>query len=364
METLPAPEVIRAVIQRFGGLVSELGDELGERPLVLPTSQYFPDEFKPNAKGARRLLKRMQLHAGLSDVPIELELIGDEPEQAGGSCGTSSCGSGGCAPPQDEQLERLVPHGDGWRLRMLAGELNHPVQLTTALALALGHVFLFETAEAGSTPTDLNINAEFAAVGLGFGVLLMEGSYVYSKSCGGPQVTSLTKLGCGELAIATTLFSKLRGHKLRGALAELSTTQRAALKEAQGVIDSNPRVLELLSQAPEALMRGEFQLSDAKPWLVRLFGARSKPDAIPETIEEMEALASRMSGGALGDAAEKRSAAEKRGAGGASSAEQQRKAELRALVEAALSDDADLDDAALDASAGSRGSGDLSADAE
>lgn len=355
MDTLPAPEVIRAVVQRFGGLVSELGDELGERPLVLPTSEYFPDEFRPNAKGARRLLKRMQLHAGLSDVPIELELIGDEPAQGGGACGTSSCGTGGCSPGQDEQVERLVPHGDGWKLRMLAGELAHPVQLTTAIALALGHVFLFETAEAGTTPTDLSVNAEFAAVGLGFGVLLMEGSYVYSKSCGGPQVTSLTKLGCGELAIATALFSKLRGHKLRGALGELSTTQRAAMKEAQSLVDSNPRVLELLSNAPEALMHGKFELNDAKPWLVRLFGSRTKPDAIPETIEEMEALASRMSGGALDRPSRDPAPSTK---------EERRKAELRALVEEALSDDAEFDDAALDTTGSQRPPGGLGADAE
>lgn len=293
MEYLPDADGIKAVVRRFGGLVHELGDELGERPLVLPNGKYFPDEFKPNAKGARRLLRRMQRHAGLDDVPIELEVVG-ETEESGGSCGTGGCGTSACSTEQSpEKLQRLVPQGDGWLLRLLAGELKHPVQLTTNLAIALGHVFLFETADEGTSPAELAVNSEFAAIGLGFGVLLMEGSYVYSKSCGGPQVTKLTQLALGELAIATALFASWRDKSLRGALRELSTTQTAVLKEAESVIASNPRLAELLSSAPEALANGNFELKDSKPWLMRLFD-RKGGDKEPETLEEMEAFAARM----------------------------------------------------------------------
>lgn len=322
MEYLPDNDGIKAVVRRFGGLVHELGDELGERPLVLPTGKYFPDEFTPNTKGARRLLRRMQRHAGLDDVPIALEVVGDT-EESGGSCGTGGCGSGACSTQEaPEKLQRLVPQGDGWLLRLLAAELKHPVQLTTNLAIALGHFFLFETAEEGTSPAELSVNAEFAAVGLGFGVLLMEGAYVYSKSCGGPQVAKLTNLALGELAIATALFASWREKSLRGALRELSTTQTAVLKEAEAIVSSNTRLGELLKSAPEALANGNFELKDSKPWLMRLFD-RKGSDKEPETLEEMEAYAARLGA---------RSAQRAR-------ARDPKRDELRALVEEALAEE-------------------------
>ncbi|MEZ4227565.1 MAG: hypothetical protein R3B89_00285 [Polyangiaceae bacterium] len=323
MEYLPDVDGIKAVVRRFGGLLAELAEELGERPLVLPNAKYFPDEFAPNARGARRLLRRMQRHAGLDDVPVELELIG-ESEESGGSCGSGGCGSGSCSTTDSAgELQRLVPRGDGWLLRVLAAELKYPVQLTTNLAIALGHVFLFETAEEGTSPAELEVNAEFAAVGLGFGVLLLEGSHIYSKSCGGPQVVKLTRLSLGELAIATALFASWQQKSLRGALRELSTTQTAVLKEADALLASNPRIAELLRSAPDALANGNFELEDSKPWLMRLFN-RKADDQVPETLEEMEAYAARMGAAKAKQSSRRRDP---------------KRDELRALVEEALAEE-------------------------
>ncbi len=289
MELLPDFGVLRGVVARFAALTSERGDELGERPLVLPTGRYFPDEFSSGLKGATRVLRRAQEHAGLTDVPIRVALFDAEEVASGGSCSTGGCGTGSCATPAAGEFSRVTPDDDGWLITLAAQELSHPIQLTSAIATALGAVFLLETAEEDEPAPTLDAASELAAVGLGFGVLLLEASYIYSKSCGGPRVTQLTRLGCGELAIATALFADLHGHRLRAALSELSTTQRATLKQASDLLSSNPRITELLTSAPEALARGDFQLEDARPWLTRVLARRRRGE--PETLEEMEALA-------------------------------------------------------------------------
>ena len=48
--------------------------------------------------------------------------------------------------------------------------------------------------------------AELAALSLGFGVLLLEASYLYSKSCGGPSVQRATALQTDELSGLFALF--------------------------------------------------------------------------------------------------------------------------------------------------------------
>lgn len=322
MELLPDRGTLRGVVAGFAALVSERGDELGSRPLVLPTGRYFPDTFTADREGATRVLRRAQEHAGLSDVPIELAVLGAE-EAAGGSCSTGGC-STSCAPPAAPgELTRVAPDGDGWVITLSAPELNHAIQLTSTLAIALGAIFLLETAEEDEPTRARDGAAELAAVGLGFGVLLLEASYIYSKSCGGPRVQSLTRLSCGELAVATALFAGLQGHRLRAALSELSPTQHATLKQASELLSSNPRIAALLEAAPEVLARGDFELGDARPWLSRVLGRRMK--GTPETLEDMEALARTL------EAAPHVSTRKQKARAGAASAD-----ELKALVEEAL----------------------------
>jgi hypothetical protein len=207
---LPPPEVIGAIVQRYARLVSRFGDELGERPLVLPNNDFFPDEFRSNERALKRLVKRMQRHADLVDVPIETRLL-----EEGSGC--ADCGPGGCSPGpscscqqdghQHEPPPRLVDQGDGWVIQIPEAETKHSVVLTTNVARSLGYVFLMETrAEGEAIDPPIDVTADLAAVALGFGVLLLEGSYIYQKSCGGPSVGRATKLGTAELSVATALF--------------------------------------------------------------------------------------------------------------------------------------------------------------
>jgi hypothetical protein len=270
--------VVRVLVERYARLIARVGEELGERRLVLPTGEDFPDRFRGDEKSVRRLVRRMRAHAGLDDVPLSVHVIGADED---GSCGTGSCGTGSCstpaAPASDTDTPRLVDQGDGWQLNVPVAEVSQPVVLTTNLARALAMIFLAETRADGAViEAPIDVSIDVAAVTLGFGVLLLDGSYIYSKSCGGPRISRATKLGPDELGVLTALFAAVGGGSTKPALKHLETTQRAALSAANEWFDSNPELLERLRKDPARVAAGDYELSDPKPWLMRLFGKKKR----------------------------------------------------------------------------------------
>ncbi len=296
---LPRGPLQRQLIQRYAGLLARLGDELGDRPLVLPDGDFFPDTFTGDARSAKRLVRRMRKHAGMSDIPVKTRILGAEPEQ-GESCGSGGCGTGGCAVPGPTSDARVVNEGDTWWVQLPAAELGHPVVLTTNVARSLAAIFLFETQEEGESleePVDATI--DIAGVGLGFGVLLLSGSYIYQKSCGGPSVAQVTKLSCPELALLTALSAAAREQSLKSVAKHLETTQAALFKEARELVESNPKVVERLRAAPDRVAEVGATLEEARPWLLRALGLGGKKrldDAVPDelSLDELESVLSAM----------------------------------------------------------------------
>jgi hypothetical protein len=257
-------------VQPYAAIIERFGEDLGARPMVLPNGRFFPDVFTGDLPSVSRLLRRMQEHAGMADLPIQVGVY--DPEQAE-ACGTGACGS--CAAPgvsPELAAARLVDLGDGWRLNIAPAEAKNPVVLTAALARALGHVFLLEETSAERPIEEpLEVTVELTTVALGLGTLLLSGSYLYQKSCGGPNVACLTALGIGELSVAFALFTKHAGHSMRVARGELDATQKEQLSEAETWMLSNPHVSQLLATDPLRLVLGDFELSAPKSWMARLF---------------------------------------------------------------------------------------------
>jgi hypothetical protein len=271
---LPDDRTLRELVQRYAAIIERFGADLGQRPMVLPNGQFFPDQFTGDLPSVKRLLKRMQTHAGMSDIPIALGVIGAESLDA--SCGSGGCGSGSCATPSASRqagTARLLDLGDGWQVNIDPQEVRKPVVLTAALARSLGHVFLLEeSSSARPIEEPLEVSVELTTVALGLGTLLLSGSYLYQKSCGGPNVACLTALGVGELSVVFAMFAKHSGHSLRRARAELDVTQREQLNEAETWLLSNPSVSQLLARDPLRLALGDFELSPPKSWMARLLG--------------------------------------------------------------------------------------------
>jgi hypothetical protein len=303
---LPPSSVVRAVVQRYARLQIQLKEELGDRPLVLPDGEFFPDTFRPDHRSVKKLVLRMRRHAGMADIPVNPRLVDPERPPEPGGCGCSAadqaCNStpakagGGdsctCAADSAGEFCRLVDEGDAWRLQIPEPEMLNPTVLTARVARDLGQVFLLETREEGqAVDQPLAVTAELTAVALGFGVLLLQGSYIYSNSCGGPRVGRVTTLGAGELAIATALFVHLGRHSPRRARDKLDTTQRALFSEATTWAKSNQSLLTRLQQAPEQLANGKFEITEAKPWLARLWGSRSAQKRERSAAEDLDLLA-------------------------------------------------------------------------
>lgn len=290
----PSEPTLRAIVQRYARLMDQLGREIGARPMVLPTGEFFPDIVSPGQKGMERLVDRLRYHAGMQDIPVEVQVIEDAQATGSGGC----CG-GSCSGPAAgaEETERLVETGDGWRLVLRTSELGHEVALTTFLARTLARVFLLETLpEEQSIDPPAEVTTDLAAVALGFGTLVLQGSYMYRKSCGGPSVAKATALGCADLAVAFSLFVAQGGHPGRQAARHLDATQRTLFQQALAWIESNPRIVTLLKDRPAQLVSGSFSITEARPWLARVFGKRRTSREGPngdDALAELEALAER-----------------------------------------------------------------------
>jgi hypothetical protein len=279
----PEPQARPAIVERYARLLASFGREIGKRPLVLPNADFFPDRFTGDGPSASALVERMMGHAGLSDVPLRTRVVEDqEPESPhGGSC------SSGCQVPAAlaASVPRLSDDGAQWTLNIPKYELAHSVVLTTMVARALGHVFLVEILPSGARiEAPVDVTADHAAVALGFGSLLLEGAYIYSKGCGGPQVASVTGAALGELALVAALFVEVGGHSIRKALSAAGTTQRAVLSEAHSWVKSNPALVKALRNDPVRVAAGNFRLEDEKPWLFRIFKRESAADEPPRDL--------------------------------------------------------------------------------
>ncbi|MGC4095072.1 MAG: hypothetical protein QM756_45565 [Polyangiaceae bacterium] len=278
---LSEPARLSILVKHYADVLSALELEPGEQPLILPTAEWFPDTFTHDQESLERLLARMQGYAGLEAVDIEVTLNGVADKA---SCGTGGCGSGGCgtssAKPSSDAPQLALREGGGYTIGMPAQSLSHPIAFTASLARMLGCVRL---REAGGSEPDA-AHSELAAVALGFGVLMMEASFLYSKSCGGPSVGRACALTLGDLALPFALFVASEGHKPRRALSELATTQRAVFDEAWELASANPTLVERLRTKPERVAQGDFSLSEERSWLSRLFGGK-KPSR-PRNTEE------------------------------------------------------------------------------
>ena len=285
---LPPLQATRAVIQRYARLLHRYGEDLGTRPLVLPNGSFFPDAFLGDDKSVATLAARMQLHAGMADIPIQCRVVIPGSAEAT----PSSCGSGACGVPLSSAsgIERLVDQGESWLIQVPAPELRHPVALTTNLARSLAFVFMVETQKEGERlEPPVDVSADLIAVALGFGPLMLQGSYIYAKSCGGPQIASVTKIGVSELAVAVALFAHLGGHKMGPVLKELEVTQRTLLADAHRLMTLNRALLSRIHVAPESIARTEFELEETGSFIRQLFTKFSKRPAGIDSLDGIDA---------------------------------------------------------------------------
>jgi hypothetical protein len=283
---LPNGEVRRGLVLAYATILESLELGAAERRLVLPNGEFFPDVFTGDEASVQRLLDRLLEHAGLSDMAITARFWGE----AEAGCGTGACGSCGPAPEAEaESVERLVDAGESWQVNVLPQEVSQPVALGSALCRAVALAVLRE-ADSPPQRLDLDLAVDLTAVALGYGVLLLEGSHIYRKSCGGPSIARTTALGPTELALLLALAAAVQEQSLRKADKHLSPTQREAFAEAVAWADSNAALVQALKRDPERVARGEFELKEPSSWLGRWLSSKLRRSASVDTADTIEDL--------------------------------------------------------------------------
>ncbi len=273
---LPHEDNLRWIVSQYARLRAAHGEAIGVPELVEPTGEFFPDAFTPSAPGVATLLRRMLAYSPVAD-DIAMELAFVEGEGGGGGCGTGGCGTGGAA---GTLAAEAVRNGDGYRLTMPVREVGAPVTLAAALARCVGGMILGEADEDVAHDERLEA-AEIAATLSGFGVLLLAGSCVYTKSCGGLRAHQGTALDVPSSAVALALFVRVHERKAGRARRHLETTQTEAFDAALRWVDSRPKLVSALRSHPESLTDGVFPVEETKGLLARLFGGR---DATQESL--------------------------------------------------------------------------------
>jgi hypothetical protein len=284
---LPPDTTVRWLVRRYAALLAREQDPEVKRPIVLPTGDFFPDDFDGDAGSVNLLFWRLQEHSGLTDVDVELRFVDDggaAPSGGGGSGGSCGAHGGAKVPSPVPPIARL---SDAYRVDVLLSQARTPVTMTAYLATALARVHIEETGGLDEWPEDeWRATCELSAISLGFGVLLANASYMFSKGCGGVHVDRATALQVTEVALALALFAAQRDQTVSFTSA-LDPTQRSAWGEAKLWADSNQKLIRRLRRDPAEVARDEtLEVQEAKPWLARVLGIGAKKKRSLEVFDE------------------------------------------------------------------------------
>jgi hypothetical protein len=136
-----------------------------ERPVVLPTAEFFPDPWDGSARAVGRMFRRVCQYMGADSETLEVRLFDNRPAGPPGALGTL----GGFAAGTWEQ-------GDGpWRpgvVRLERGSLDRPADLIGIMAHEIAHQRLLGEGRAEREAFDNELLTDLTAVYFGFGVFL------------------------------------------------------------------------------------------------------------------------------------------------------------------------------------------------
>lgn len=275
-----AEDVVRSIVAHLARLRAEHAEVLAAPDLVEPNGEYFPDAFALEPAAIDRLLRRIMTYAPLStDLGVELGFVEPEGQTGGGGCGSGACGPGGT---KDVARGGVVETADGYGVLVHVSDTGDPTLLTTSLTRSVGRLVLFEAGD-DVDPRLEGEASELTAVACGLGLLLLNGSCVYKKGCGGMKRHQGTFLGTEELAFALALFVRATGAKPGAVRRHLEVTQREAWDAALAWVDGQPKLVKTLTDAPERLTDGVFTL-ESKRGLLSRWLRRGEDAALPEAV--------------------------------------------------------------------------------
>jgi hypothetical protein len=218
----------------FKWLTGEFGP-VGERPLVLPTRDYFPLSGARGELAVREIFDFVRAAAGMAGWPCELRAgKSDVPVEAGNAHLLRH--EGGSAPCGTFQVAD-GPAGRHAIITYNPGMERDPPGLAATFAHELGH-YLMATA-AGTPPGGWELHelhTDLAAVYLGFGIFLANSARNFSQFQDATEMgwSSRTQgyLSEGALVTGLAVFQRLGGREPDAARPFLKSYLQSDLKRA------------------------------------------------------------------------------------------------------------------------------------
>lgn len=184
----------------------------------------------------------LQSQVGQRDVEFTmLELEPDQPELPKSYVPLGN--------PVGQMMHTFV-HGSEFLTVVMPAVFRVPELLFASVARELGRIAVHRSGGHRVKPPEFEADAELAAIVMGMGVWVANGSYIFENGCcGGGCGVDLRSIRAGlsmpEACFATALDGHRRGVSRRALAKHLESTQKAAFKQSWGFVgkQASPRAL-------------------------------------------------------------------------------------------------------------------------
>jgi hypothetical protein len=215
--------------------LSEQFGPVGDRPLILPSPEFFPPGVSGVQAAVNDLFERVRGYAGMTDWPCRLE-SGDTDRGFDLGGGNFIKHGGGNAPCGTFRVEETLA-GRAGVISWNPGMAHDRAGLAATFAHELGHYLMATAAADPPGGWDLHeLHTDLAAVYLGFGVLLANNARSFehfaTASSAGWRSSLKGYLSEQALVVATCIFQRLAGREPAEAAPWLKSYLRGVLKKA------------------------------------------------------------------------------------------------------------------------------------
>lgn len=241
----------------FKWLISQFGP-IGDRPLILPSPDYFPLTVAGVQGAVSELFERVRGYAGMTDWPCRLESGDTDPgfDLGHGNFIRHGTGSAPCGTFRVE--EGLA--GRAGVITWNPGMARDRAGLAATFAHEFGHYLMATAAADPPGGWDLHeLHTDLAAVYMGFGLLLANNAksfeHFVTDTSAGWRSSVKGYLSEQALVTATCIFQRLAGREPAEAAAWLKPYLKGVLKQADRALRKQAPDMEA---AVEAIDLSEF----------------------------------------------------------------------------------------------------------
>lgn len=136
-----------------------------ERPVILPTAEFFPDPWDGSTKAARTTFRRVCSYMNIDPGTVELKFFNDPTPHSIHMIDPTRGFAAGTWSGAEEPWQKGV-------IRLEKGSLDRPADLIGIMAHELSHQLLLGEGRCASDRFDNELLTDLAAVFHGFGVFL------------------------------------------------------------------------------------------------------------------------------------------------------------------------------------------------